>query len=210
MRSGRQDGSMLSGSACAAHGYNSEAHGVYVVDLFDRSYCERLVVRLRRLNSWEPAEVSVTEDGESRAMIRPDTRAALTIAREDAAEIHESFEDKVRSDIRNLVNGIWGVDLPRCSGTHLIRYPKGGHYIVHQDWDDGNFAHRYFTVLCYLNDNFADGGTHFPSLNHTVKPIAGKAVIFPSQYMHAAQPVSHGEKFVFVTWMCGPVPVRWL
>jgi len=206
---------MQSEAACKAASrrlqvWESEAHGLYVVELFDRAYCERTLRRLRRINSWEPAQVSVTEDDDSRGVVLAETRAALTLAPAHAADVHDNFVQKIRCSIAPLVKTIWGVYLPRCFGTQLIRYKKGGHYVVHQDSDEVEFAHRYFTVLCYLNDEFEGGGTDFPSLNHIVRPATGKAVIFPSQYSHAAQPVSQGEKFVILTWMCGPVPVRWI
>jgi predicted 2-oxoglutarate/Fe(II)-dependent dioxygenase YbiX len=140
----------------------------------------------------------------------PEARAALIVDRAQTAELHADFEEKVRIAIRPLIRNLWGVDLPDCNGTQLVRYITGGYFVPHQDSDEAEFASRYFTVLCYLNNDFEGGNTIFPSLKCNMRSYPGKAMIFPSQYLHAAEPVTRGEKFIFVTWMCGPVPIKWI
>jgi predicted 2-oxoglutarate/Fe(II)-dependent dioxygenase YbiX len=90
-----------------------------------------------------------------------------------------------------------------------VRYSPGDYYVAHSDVIPGD-DYRYFTVLCYLNEEFEGGQTSFPVLGHRVTPRAGTAVVFPSSYLHRAEPVAGGEKYVIVTWLCGPPPVRWL
>jgi predicted 2-oxoglutarate/Fe(II)-dependent dioxygenase YbiX len=61
-----------------------------------------------------------------------------------------------------------------------------------------------------LNDDFTGGRTLFPTLNYATTPAAGQAIIFPSNYLHGSEPVSRGKKFVLVSWIDGPVPIKWI
>ena len=188
----------------------AQAHGIFATRLFSPMQCARIVKRARNVNGWDAARVSVESNEDSSGGVLPDIRTALICARTLTGDLHDDFEEKVCCAIRPLIERLWGIDLPRCDGTQLIRYKTGAHYVPHKDSDEQEFASRYFTVLCYLNEDFQGGGTHFPSLRHTVRPASGKTVIFPSEYLHAAEPVTQGEKFVLLTWMCGPVPIRWI
>jgi predicted 2-oxoglutarate/Fe(II)-dependent dioxygenase YbiX len=64
--------------------------------------------------------------------------------------------------------------------------------------------------VCYLNDDFEGGRTLFPALDYAVTPEAGRAVLFPSTYLHGSEPVIKGRKFVLVSWIDGPVAVKWI
>ncbi len=83
--------------------------------------------------------------------------------------------------IKPLIKRIFGVSLSKHVDTQILRYPPGGHYIPHQDVGS-DLLDRYFTVVCYLNDDFEGGRTWFPSLNYSVVPQAGKAVFFPASF----------------------------
>jgi prolyl 4-hydroxylase len=169
-----------------------------------------MVSDLKRQQGWTAAQIVVESEGRSRDLTLPDTRAASILDRSQAVATYDRFEQRVRSVIHPLVRQIWEVDLPRQEGTQLVRYSPGGHYVAHRDADEGEQANRYFTVLCYLNDNFEGGKTSFPPLNFTAAPVSGKTLVFPSRYLHCAEPVTRGEKFVLITWLCGQVPIKWI
>ena len=190
--------------------YQNQGHGVFSTQLYPGVQCTPMVARAKRSRNWCPATVNVGTVVNPRGAIRPSARTALVLDRIHVPELYDNFENKLRSTIRPLIRRTWKVDLPDYDGTQLIRYKTGGHYVCHQDCDDLEYADRYFTVLCYLNDDFQGGGTYLPSLRQTVTPQPGKTLIFPSRYSHAALPVEAGEKFVFLTWMCGPLPIRWI
>jgi prolyl 4-hydroxylase len=104
---------------------------------------------------------------------------------------------------------VWQIDLADHFGTQILRYGPDDHYVPHQDGGIG-FESRYFSVVCYLNDDFLGGETSFPGLGHMTKPVTGKAIVFPSHYLHGSVPVIRGEKFVIVSWLRGPVPIKWI
>ena len=189
-----------------------EAHGVFSFSLYERRACQSLITTARRRNAWFPAEVSITEaDGQTRDIADTDTRAAAILDARRAQYLYRSFEKLVEKTVVGLVERTWGVRLDQLEGTQLIRYRPGGHYLAHTDSStQGEYARRYFTVVCYLNDDFTGGRTSFPSLNFSAQPQAGKAIIFPSKYVHCAEPVKKGEKYVLITWLCGQAPTLWM
>lgn len=104
----------------------------------------------------------------------------------------------------------------------FLRYTKGMYYKPHHDSPHinrhVNFAckHRIYTFFMYLNDVPQGGATAFPSLNITIKPERGSAILWPSVYdhdpyvadqrtTHEALAVEKGEKLsVNVWWTQGP------
>lgn len=79
----------------------------------------------------------------------------------------------------------------------LYRYEKGERHGAH--WDSEVILEKRIsrlTLVFYLNDDFEGGATLFPEIGQTLTPKAGRAALFQHRVLHAAQPVTHGEKFV--------------
>ena len=190
-----------------------ESHGVFAVSLFERNSCESIVSFVKTLDrpdDWTNAQVAgTTENGSYYSAVKPDIRSASLLASRHGSQILRDFDEKIHNVIKPLVKQIWRVELTKHFGTHMIRYSPGGHYVTHQD--AGQVAlDRYFTVVCYLNDDFEGGHTWFPSLSYSAIPECGKAILFPSTYFHRGEPVTRGEKYVLVTWILGPIPISWI
>jgi 2OG-Fe(II) oxygenase superfamily len=190
--------------------FTHEAHGVFAMPLYSSRRCSALTARVRRARKWSEAEVVRHEREAIQFVPDPAARAARILQGVLADEMEREFEQKIHGVVQPLIKKIWDVNLPKIQGTQLVRYKPGGHYVPHTDSDADEFADRYFTVLCYLNDDFEGGKTGFPSLKYAATPEAGKAIIFPASYLHCAEPVISGEKLIILTWICGPVPVRWI
>ncbi len=191
--------------------YVQDGNGVFSVPLLEPEICRRIVERVKKSKKWEVAEVgSQTESGEILSLADTEFRSASVLFTESASFHCGEFETKVDEVIRPLIRENWGLDLPDREETQIVRYLPGGHYDAHSD-AALDLEQRYFTALCYLNEDFDGGQTSFPYLgNLTVCPKVGKTVIFPSRYVHRAEPVRNGEKYVAVTWLHGPVAVKWL
>ena len=56
---------------------------------------------------------------------------------------------------------------------------------------------RCFSVIIYLNEGFAGGGTAFDEV--AVSPQTGAAIVFAHELMHEGLPVSQGIKRVLRT-----------
>ena len=88
-------------------------------------------------------------------------------------------------------------------GIEILRYSEGQEYKFHHDTGKVIKEKEYFrhiSVILYLKTATMGGGTSF--IHSTLKPFAGQAIIFPSNwcYPHAGEPVKEGVKKVAVTW----------
>jgi len=190
--------------------YREEARSVFSFRFFEKKKCREMVQYVRHLDDWADAEVRHQVGTEEFVTsVRTDTRIANILISARCSKWYGLFDQEMDQAVKPIIQRVFGVSLQEHSGTQVLRYPPGGHYVPHQDAMT-DMRYRYFTVVCYLNDNFEGGDTWFPSLNHSVVPETGKAVIFPSSFYHCAQPVIRGEKFVIVSWVIGPLPITWI
>ena len=190
--------------------YEEVAEGILALRLYDAHSCQSILESVRRYDDWESATVRVqSDDGSFDSRPQSDVRAATNLAGHHMTRMLPDFDEKVTTTIKPIIKQFWGVDLLEHSGTQLVRYLPGGRYLAHldagQDMED-----RYFSVVCYLNSNFEGGTTWFPNLSYRAIPQSGKTIVFPSRYLHSAEPVLDGEKYVMVTWVLGPVPIKWI
>ena len=190
--------------------YAQESFGVFSMHLYNTLTCESIIDSAKGLDGWASAQVRRTaSDGGFTSVTEPDIRSASVLNSTHGSRIYEGFDEKINSLIIPLIKEIWGVQLTEHSGTQLLRYTIGGHYSAHQDAGH-DYQDRYFSVICYLNDCFEGGNTWFPSLNYSAIPECGKAILFPARYTHRAQPVIKGEKYVLISWILGPAPIKWI
>jgi predicted 2-oxoglutarate/Fe(II)-dependent dioxygenase YbiX len=186
--------------------WKQEAHAIFAVRLYDEGQCRSIIRQASRVNGWSSAEVG----GDYIRCVNKEVRAAWIADRAKTAAIHDEFERRISRMVCPAVHRAWGCDFSNCEGTQLVRYFPGGHYVPHKDADEYGYTSRCLTVLCYLNRDFRGGETDFPSLGFRATPVPGKALIFPSRFVHCAEPVLSGEKFILLTWLCGPIPFRWM
>jgi len=190
--------------------YREERPGLIAVALYTAAESAAIVRDLKSLPGWMPALVREAQDAVNYEIFaRPEVRSASTMVSSGSQKIYQEFDARMNATLKPLINAHWQVDLPRHSATHILRYGPGDHYVPHLDTGPG-FEDRYLSIVCYLNDDFAGGHTSFPGLNHSVVPESGKAIVFPSHYLHGSEPVTQGEKFVVVSWVNGPAPVKWI
>jgi predicted 2-oxoglutarate/Fe(II)-dependent dioxygenase YbiX len=84
----------------------------------------------------------------------------------------------------------------------FLHYKKNeGFYKEHVD-DDPKIYPRIFSSVIYLNDVDLGGETYFPKFNLSVKPRAGRLLMFPSgfAYVHGAKTPISNDKYAIVSW----------
>ncbi|MDX6695866.1 MAG: hypothetical protein QOF02_3469 [Blastocatellia bacterium] len=186
--------------------FRQEADGIVALSLFQPRACLEMIESVSGLARWDTAKVGKRgPDGEIRSMVDPQFRTAQVLFTEYLSSIEKRFDAEMNAVLKPLVECLWGRKLTDHEGTQLVRYSPGGHYRAHSDVGRRT-RNRHYTVLCYLNDDFAGGRTQFPSLDYFVTPRSGKAIIFPSGYLHCGEPVTSGEKYILVSWITGPIP----
>jgi prolyl 4-hydroxylase len=101
----------------------------------------------------------------------------------------------------------------------ILNYGVGGEYLPHFDYFEPQEpgrpsplqtgGQRIATVVMYLNDVAAGGGTIFPHLNLETRPRKGGAIYFSYQLpdgsvdpmtLHGGSPVIRGEKWIATQW----------
>lgn len=103
----------------------------------------------------------------------------------------------------------------------IVHYYTGGLFKLHADacvYDKitcdktanrNNSGQRKSTLLIYLNDNFEQGETEFPSINKKIIPKKGKGIFFYNidknekvllESYHMGNPVVNGEKWIATIW----------
>lgn len=190
--------------------YERQTQGVVSLELFDPTECRKIVGRIEQLEGWTAALIREGLEGEDYYNVtRKDVRSANILNSVHVGWLYREFEQKIDSLVKPLVKQLWKLDLSSQSGTQLLKYEAADHYRPHRD-TGVDLEQRYFSVVCYLNDDFEGGRTLFPTLDYAVTPEAGHAVLFPSTYLHGSEPVINGRKFVLVSWIEGPVPVKWI
>ena len=189
--------------------YVEEIRGIVSVQLFDAATCKRMVKSVNDQNGWSPATIGEQSGGSYRSTVRSEYRAAYAYTPPIESNIRKQFDQKIRTVISPLVRQTWRRDFKRHEDTHLVRYLPGGFYVSHAD-AGLDLTDRYFTVLCYLNDGFTGGQTSFPTLRYSFTPQIGKAIVFPATYVHRAEPVLKGRKYVLVSWLIAADPIRWI
>jgi len=185
--------------------YREESHGVISVSIYSPAECKAIVERVKRLGDWVAAQVREANE----SVTQPDVRSTSILASDHVDALYRQFDAKINSTLKPLINQIWRINLTDHGGTQILRYGTADHYVPHQDTGPG-FESRYFSVVCYLNDDFTGGRSSFPGFDHAATPETGKALVFLSDYLHCSEPIISGEKFVFVSWIRGPAPIKWI
>jgi len=121
--------------------------------------------------------------------------------------------------MRQLVVEITGQPLEHRESSQVLRYEPGQEYRQHQDFwhPDTDYydaqmtrgGQRAWSVLVYLNDVPAGGGTRFPILGIDVSPKTGKVLAWQKTIdgelnydsLHAGLPVTQGTKWMAITWV---------
>ncbi len=114
-----------------------------------------------------------------------------------------------------------GKTLDHCEDLQVVRYVPGTYYKEHHDsccesdtkctLFQQRGGQRIGTLLVYLNNDFTDGETYFPTTNQKFKADSGSAVFFRPlgkdddrchpNALHAGLPVASGVKYVCNAWV---------
>ena len=93
--------------------------------------------------------------------------------------------------------------------THYFEYHRIGsygpadHFDLHRDdWGDTTLTRRWaISVLLTEPDEYMGGALVIPEAGLTIRPPANTAIIFPAHALHGVQPVTGGERRVYLTFL---------
>jgi hypothetical protein len=181
------------------------ADKVRVISLLSSSRCEELIRESDALGQWARSDFHDRDSGGMR--IDRSVRDAVVLSE----RAHPDVFRQARADITERFTRFVGPEArPRfiLSQFALVRYEHGGHYVPHRDSSPdegvGNTRWRRYSIVCYLNRDFDEGGTTFTVIEQTFRPDVGKAILFPSYYFHAGDTVRKGRKYILTTYLGDP------
>ena len=125
----------------------------------------------------------------------------------------ECYRDPVTQRVIERISNFTGIDDTNSEYLQMLKYEPGQYYKAHHDYivhnRDRQQGVRILTVFLYLNDVEEGGGTNFDTLDITVEPKTGRALLWPSvlddephekdgRTTHQALPVIAGVKVRFL------------
>ena len=135
-------------------------------------------------------------------------------------------ESELVNTIQRRVAELARWPLSHAEPLQILNYGVGGEYLPHFDFFEpqpegepqepghpsplATGGQRIATVVMYLNDVQAGGGTIFPHLNLETRPRKGSAIYFSYQLpdgsvdpmtLHGGSPVIRGEKWIATQWL---------
>lgn len=127
----------------------------------------------------------------------------------------DCYSHPLTQRVAERIQNLTGVPTTNSEFFQVLRYEPGQFYKVHHDQNalaDSVTGVRLFTFFIYLQSPELGGGTHFPSLNLTIEPKKGSALLWPnvmdndlrmsdSRTMHEALPPMAGVKFSANLWL---------
>jgi len=127
--------------------------------------------------------------------------------------------DPVVRAVERRLSDLIGIDLTWGESVQGQRYHEGQQFKQHCDWFDTTSAYwqdelrrggqRSWTAMVYLNEVEEGGTTEFVRLGASIPPQRGALLLWNNNHedgtpnyetMHAALPVTRGEKYVITKW----------
>jgi prolyl 4-hydroxylase len=170
------------------------------------------------------ATVAVSKTGQGESAFVSKTRTSKnTFVPRHTSNITENLFSRI-SDLLNVPDSVLHHSNDEGVAEHLqiVHYSVGQRYDAHHDWGvrGSDPRMRCITVLLYLNNPPGGGHTSFPKAKRQpdeppliLHPGKGSAVVFynilpdgnaDDLALHAAMPVTHGEKWLANFWLWDP------
>lgn len=181
--------------------YVEIAPSVFLFDNFIDNCQEIIDAAFKKIENKEIKEATIINSNS--LVVEKNIRDVLTI------DLSPSYQEDIIWWI--LAQKIWRcadkyaitnyVSFSRMESPQFLYYPKDkGFYKTHIDSD--RMMPRVFSAILYLNDVELGGETYFEKFNIEIKPLAGRLLLFPSNfvYIHSAKIPKSSEKYCIVTW----------
>lgn len=182
--------------------------GVFSIRSITAVQARRLLRCAERAGAWERATVVDSDPSGMRARI-DERRSGSVWVVPDNESAALPLRRALKATVAPAIRREWNVQVEDYEAIQIVRYQAGQRYGAHEDVRSPTDA-RCFTVLWPLNAEYMGGATSFPRIGISWHGSPGDALVFPSNYLHAAETVRRGTKYVAVTWIVHPVAHAWL
>lgn len=183
---------------------DEQAPVLLIPDLLPPADCRRLIDHWRSGNS--EGGVSAYRDGKAEEALDVAQKKRRDRLVDDLALRGEVMEQVAKRLVAEMFkafayeNFILEPPIVVCYDAERQDYFKR-----HRDNLSPQTASRRFALSLNLNDDYDGGALVFPEYGgQPYRPAAGAGVVFSCAHIHAAEPVSRGERFVLLTFLHDP------
>ena len=177
---------------------------VILDDVIEPEVCKEIIAEFDNSNFWTAGNIGGKGDVNNQVRNCDAINISEDIVINENTEKRKALDQKIFNAVSKCLrfyNGMyWNLQVRQDTGYILLRYKKDGFYIEHID----HFPEyqRTLTMSLILNDDFEGGEFSFFNKEYIIKPKAGQAIIFPSNFMfpHGVMPVTSGTRYALVTW----------
>lgn len=175
--------------------YPEDPGKIHWVRLISEETCQELLAQDIPEDAWTAGQVAQSGYAPSRRceLVFEPTRPELFV--------------RVKSEIAQALAHLLvrnGEEVFKLSYLQIVRYNVGQHFGMHRDGAPNEGYWRRYSYVCYLNDDYEGGATHFPNCELSFKPKIGYAAMFPAYYVHEGQVVSKGTKYIINAFLNDP------
>ncbi|HYT45789.1 MAG TPA: 2OG-Fe(II) oxygenase [Methylomirabilota bacterium] len=119
---------------------------------------------------------------------------------EDLEWIDKTFFEAAGEAARYYMKKFPDLKVKTDTGVVLLKYPKGCYYKEHVDHHQT--MPRSISLSFSINDDYTGGMFSFFGGTHNRLATAGKAIVFPSNFMfpHGILPITSGTRYSCVMW----------
>jgi len=119
---------------------------------------------------------------------------------EDLEWIDKTFFEAAGEAARYYMKKFPDLRVKTDTGVVLLKYPKGCYYKEHVDHHQT--MPRSISLSFSINDDYTGGMFSFFGRTHNRLATAGKAIVFPSNFMfpHGILPITSGTRYSCVMW----------
>jgi hypothetical protein len=168
------------------------APGFYLTRVFGAAEADEVLAEAARSIAWRDAGINENLD------VDRSIRDAEVLFEADNPALIERCRERLFFATRNIAAIV-------APGTvlaeiQIVRYRAGGRYVDHRDSPAPGATPRALSLVCYLNDDFTGGATTFSEPDIALNPLSGATAVFPPEFLHGAQAVTAGTKYVITAW----------
>lgn len=128
----------------------------------------------------------------------------------DQGAMADRIIELVRQAYARELEPFYRCKLRSLETPQVLRYVEGSHFKPHSDSDVIDVdtqqwkkaQDRDYSLLIYLDQDYAGGELVFPNFDFKLRPEAGMLVCFPAdfRYLHGAMPVISGVRHAIASW----------
>lgn len=193
-----------------------EAPQIYSFPLFTPEFCQSLIQQVEAKGTWmnepsldthPPLHFLRSAEEDAGRLNRPLRRTPRRVRSKSDPDqcaplsaiegLDAPFKEVADRHLAPLIKNLWpDFDLQIYDHPYLLKYEASLSRGMDLHVDEEPLA-----LICYLNDQYEGGGTHFPKFDYcTGKKPVGTAVIYPGQrsHKHAGLPILEGVRYLFL------------